>query len=67
MLIILDEPCVLFCVNEKNELAKLEPRVKDGTTCKAGTNNICISGSCQVSNIYYILIVTRWKICYDFH
>ncbi|KAG5879484.1 hypothetical protein JTB14_013989 [Gonioctena quinquepunctata] len=42
-----DEPCVLYCVNEQNSFAKLGPRVKDGTPCKAGTKNRCISGICR--------------------
>nr|XP_023026845.1 A disintegrin and metalloproteinase with thrombospondin motifs 7-like [Leptinotarsa decemlineata] len=42
-----DEPCVLYCSNEENAYAKLEPRVKDGTSCKTGTKNRCISGVCR--------------------
>ncbi|CAH1113494.1 unnamed protein product [Psylliodes chrysocephalus] len=41
------EPCVLYCKNELNTFAKLQPRVKDGTPCKAGTKNLCISGKCM--------------------
>ncbi|XP_043277763.1 A disintegrin and metalloproteinase with thrombospondin motifs 7-like [Venturia canescens] len=41
------EPCALYCINEKNTYIKLEPVVKDGTPCKGGTNNICISGGCR--------------------
>ncbi|XP_056633400.1 A disintegrin and metalloproteinase with thrombospondin motifs 12-like [Diorhabda sublineata] len=42
-----EEPCVLYCLNEARKFAKLEPRVKDGTPCKAGTKNMCISGVCR--------------------
>ncbi|CAH1118875.1 unnamed protein product [Phaedon cochleariae] len=42
-----DEPCVLYCLNEVGAFAKLEPRVKDGTPCQAGTRNLCVSGKCR--------------------
>ncbi|XP_072392013.1 A disintegrin and metalloproteinase with thrombospondin motifs 12-like [Diabrotica undecimpunctata] len=42
-----EEPCVLYCLNELRKFAKLEPRVRDGTPCKAGTKNMCISGICK--------------------
>ncbi|XP_068910126.1 A disintegrin and metalloproteinase with thrombospondin motifs 7-like isoform X3 [Tenebrio molitor] len=42
-----DEPCVLYCLSNANSFAKLEPRVKDGTKCKLGTRNMCISGVCR--------------------
>ncbi|KAJ8970173.1 hypothetical protein NQ317_016646, partial [Molorchus minor] len=42
-----DEPCCLYCTNEVNQLAKLQPRVKDGTPCKPGTKDMCISGVCR--------------------
>ncbi|XP_066909375.1 A disintegrin and metalloproteinase with thrombospondin motifs 12 isoform X2 [Halyomorpha halys] len=39
-------PCSLYCVNEKRSLVKLQPRVKDGTRCKAGSKDTCIHGAC---------------------
>ncbi|XP_063908814.1 A disintegrin and metalloproteinase with thrombospondin motifs 12-like isoform X3 [Zophobas morio] len=42
-----DEPCVLYCINQERTFAKLEPRTKDGTRCKPGTKNMCISGVCK--------------------
>ncbi|XP_066252676.1 A disintegrin and metalloproteinase with thrombospondin motifs 12-like [Euwallacea similis] len=43
-----EEPCVLYCVNERYVLSKLQAIAKDGTQCKHGTKNICISGVCRV-------------------
>ncbi|XP_008201012.2 A disintegrin and metalloproteinase with thrombospondin motifs 7 isoform X1 [Tribolium castaneum] len=42
-----EEPCVLYCINENRVFVKLEPRAKDGTKCKPGTHNMCISGACK--------------------
>ncbi|KAF5270821.1 hypothetical protein FQA39_LY18869 [Lamprigera yunnana] len=42
-----DEPCILYCINERRVYAKLAPRVVDGTKCKPGTRNICVSGVCR--------------------
>ncbi|XP_063991205.1 A disintegrin and metalloproteinase with thrombospondin motifs 12-like [Diachasmimorpha longicaudata] len=39
--------CALYCMNEQNAFVKLAPTVKDATPCKAGTNYMCISGSCR--------------------
>ncbi|KAI4459045.1 adamts a disintegrin and metalloprotease with thrombospondin motifs protease [Holotrichia oblita] len=41
-----DKPCELYCINEENVFAKLAPRVKDGTKCKRGAKDVCISGVC---------------------
>ncbi|KAL1506610.1 hypothetical protein ABEB36_005939 [Hypothenemus hampei] len=42
------EPCALYCLNENNVLSKLQAVVKDGTRCKHGTKNMCISGVCRI-------------------
>ncbi|CAG9772555.1 unnamed protein product [Ceutorhynchus assimilis] len=42
------KPCALYCVNEENVLSMLEAVVKDGTPCKLGTRNMCISGVCRL-------------------
>ncbi|KAF5307128.1 hypothetical protein FQR65_LT07112 [Abscondita terminalis] len=42
-----DAPCALYCINDKRIYAKLAPRAKDGTKCKPGTKNMCISGVCR--------------------
>ncbi|XP_033228893.1 A disintegrin and metalloproteinase with thrombospondin motifs 7-like [Belonocnema kinseyi] len=39
--------CKLYCLNEKNVFMELARTVKDGTPCKAGTKNICVSGVCR--------------------
>ncbi|XP_026296950.1 A disintegrin and metalloproteinase with thrombospondin motifs 7 [Apis mellifera] len=44
---ISENPCTLYCVNEKNVVASLNPRVVDGTTCYRGIRNICIGGICR--------------------
>ena len=41
--------CKLFCINENKVFMELARTVKDGTPCKAGTNDMCISGVCRVS------------------
>ncbi|XP_017770588.1 PREDICTED: A disintegrin and metalloproteinase with thrombospondin motifs 7-like, partial [Nicrophorus vespilloides] len=41
------DPCSLYCINPDNTYAKLEPRVKDGTRCKAGSKNMCVAGICR--------------------
>lgn len=48
-----ENSCVLHCINEENVFAKLSPRVADGTSCKPGTNNRCIAGTCEVINIQF--------------
>jgi hypothetical protein len=55
----LDEPCVLYCLSNANSFAKLEPRVKDGTKCKLGTRNMCISGVCRVRRLYLSLGICK--------
>nr|XP_012218606.1 PREDICTED: A disintegrin and metalloproteinase with thrombospondin motifs 7-like [Linepithema humile] len=41
------EPCALYCINEKNTFVKISPTANDSTPCKAGTNYMCISGTCR--------------------
>ncbi|XP_046835691.1 A disintegrin and metalloproteinase with thrombospondin motifs 12-like isoform X1 [Vespa crabro] len=40
-------PCALYCINEKNTFTKLSPTVNDSTPCKGGTNYMCLSGVCR--------------------
>ncbi|XP_022900550.2 A disintegrin and metalloproteinase with thrombospondin motifs 6-like [Onthophagus taurus] len=44
--LLIDKPCELHCINQDNVYVKLAPRAKDGTKCKAGTHDMCISGHC---------------------
>lgn len=44
------ESCALYCINEKNTYVKISPTANDSTPCKAGTNYMCISGTCRVWN-----------------
>ncbi|NP_001123217.1 ADAM metallopeptidase with thrombospondin type 1 motif-like [Nasonia vitripennis] len=41
------DACALYCINEKRSFMKLGPTTKDGTPCKTGTYNMCISGVCR--------------------
>ncbi|XP_071564717.1 A disintegrin and metalloproteinase with thrombospondin motifs 7 [Temnothorax nylanderi] len=41
------EPCALYCINEKQTYVKISPTASDSTPCKAGTNYMCISGTCR--------------------
>lgn len=41
-----EAPCALYCVNTDRIYTKQNPVVKDGTSCKAGTKNMCIAGEC---------------------
>ncbi|KAL0128942.1 hypothetical protein PUN28_003960 [Cardiocondyla obscurior] len=41
------EPCALYCINEKQTFVKISPSANDSTPCKAGTNYMCISGTCR--------------------
>ncbi|XP_011645843.1 A disintegrin and metalloproteinase with thrombospondin motifs 12-like [Pogonomyrmex barbatus] len=41
------EPCALYCINEKQTYVKISPTANDSTPCKAGTNYMCISGTCR--------------------
>ncbi|EGI62484.1 A disintegrin and metalloproteinase with thrombospondin motifs 7 [Acromyrmex echinatior] len=41
------EPCALYCINEKQIYVKISPTANDSTPCKAGTNYMCISGTCR--------------------
>ncbi|KAK0074061.1 hypothetical protein PV326_012777, partial [Microctonus aethiopoides] len=40
------EACMLYCINEYKKLFQMG-LIKDGTPCKSGTNNMCISGRCR--------------------
>ncbi|KAK9754578.1 Thrombospondin type 1 domain [Popillia japonica] len=53
--IMSEEPCVLYCVNEKSEFSKLENRVKDGTKCKLGSRDACIAGVCKKVGCDYVI------------
>lgn len=44
----LENPCILFCVNNEKVVASLKPKVIDGTTCHHGIRDICIGGMCTV-------------------
>ncbi|XP_065156708.1 A disintegrin and metalloproteinase with thrombospondin motifs 12-like isoform X2 [Atheta coriaria] len=50
-----DDTCSLYCINDDNTYVKLAPRVTDGTPCKAGTKNMCISGTCKVVGCDFIV------------
>ncbi|KYQ49829.1 A disintegrin and metalloproteinase with thrombospondin motifs 7 [Trachymyrmex zeteki] len=41
------ESCALYCINEKQTYVKISPTANDSTPCKAGTNYMCISGTCR--------------------
>lgn len=43
-----DANCALYCINEEGAYSKLAPRVRDGTLCEIGTNNMCVGGFCKV-------------------
>ncbi|KAG7204373.1 hypothetical protein KM043_004817 [Ampulex compressa] len=49
------EPCALYCINEKHTFVKLSPTANDSTPCKAGTNYMCISGTCRRVGCDWIL------------
>lgn len=51
MCFVIENPCVLYCVNDEGAIAALKPRVADGTTCYRGMKDVCINGLCQVSHI----------------
>ncbi|KAK0073653.1 hypothetical protein PV326_013199 [Microctonus aethiopoides] len=60
------DPCILYCVNEQNNFVKMGIS-KDGTACKSGTNNMCISGECREVGCDWILesgaIEDRCQVC----
>ncbi|KAK0072315.1 hypothetical protein PV325_011561, partial [Microctonus aethiopoides] len=48
------DPCILYCINEQGTY--IDPDItKDGTACKSGTNNMCISGECREVGCDWIL------------
>lgn len=43
------DPCALTCkAREINFVAKLAPRVEDGTRCRDGSLDMCVNGKCLV-------------------
>ncbi|XP_068081830.1 A disintegrin and metalloproteinase with thrombospondin motifs 12-like [Anabrus simplex] len=40
-------PCELHCINEKSAVEMMDIRVKDGTRCRVGTRDTCVSGRCR--------------------
>ncbi|KAF5299313.1 hypothetical protein FQA39_LY02486 [Lamprigera yunnana] len=42
-----ENPCILFCANDKGDVAALRPRVEDGTKCVRGLRDVCIDGICR--------------------
>jgi len=43
------QSCALFCQSKSGRRREFSPQAENGTPCKAGTNNLCISGQCKVS------------------
>lgn len=62
-----DNTCVLYCINEERVYSKLSPRAKDGTPCKRGTNNMCVSGACRVKKDFVssVLIFFNYKFLFN--
>ncbi|KAK0072882.1 hypothetical protein PV325_010650, partial [Microctonus aethiopoides] len=60
------DPCILHCQHEQNKFVKMGI-TKDGTPCKSGTNNMCISGRCREVGCDWILdsgaIEDRCQVC----
>ncbi|KAK0072902.1 hypothetical protein PV325_010630, partial [Microctonus aethiopoides] len=60
------EACMLYCINEYKKLFQMG-LIKDGTPCKSGTNNMCISGRCRKVGCDWVLdsgaIEDRCHIC----
>ncbi|KAK0072793.1 hypothetical protein PV325_010782, partial [Microctonus aethiopoides] len=60
------DPCILYCANEHKKFVELGI-TKDGTACKSGTNNMCISGRCREVGCDWILesgaIEDRCQVC----
>jgi hypothetical protein len=51
------EPCSLSCKTRSKDgrstlVVQLAPKVQDGTRCRHGSLDMCISGKCQVSALY---------------
>ncbi|XP_076665038.1 A disintegrin and metalloproteinase with thrombospondin motifs 7-like [Andrena cerasifolii] len=49
------DPCVLFCSDEKYLVSRVAPLVNDSTPCRAGTNDVCISGGCRKVGCDWVL------------
>jgi len=46
-----ENPCSLTCRAEGTDLlAKLSPKVRDGTRCRSGSLHVCVEGRCEVSS-----------------
>ncbi|XP_070503091.1 A disintegrin and metalloproteinase with thrombospondin motifs 12 [Chironomus tepperi] len=41
------EPCKLYCTDKEDTFIQAFENVADGTPCKIGTNDMCISGICK--------------------
>ncbi|KAG5674191.1 hypothetical protein PVAND_004173 [Polypedilum vanderplanki] len=41
------EPCKLYCTDSQDSLIQAFENVEDGTSCKIGSNDLCISGICR--------------------
>lgn len=46
-----DALCELICINNDNAFVNLAPRVIDGTSCKPGSKDKCIGGTCRVCEL----------------
>ncbi|CAL8098997.1 unnamed protein product [Orchesella dallaii] len=43
-----DNPCALICRAEGTDLiAKLSPKLRDGTRCRSGSLHVCVDGRCE--------------------
>ncbi|CAD7087041.1 unnamed protein product [Hermetia illucens] len=47
--------CILYCINEDHVYAKLSPRIKDGTPCRIGTMDMCLTGQCRKVGCDWVL------------
>ncbi|KAK0181581.1 hypothetical protein PV327_003854 [Microctonus hyperodae] len=60
------QPCLLYCVNENNDYVQMGV-ASDGTPCKIGTNDLCISGKCREVGCDWVLnsgaIEDRCHVC----
>lgn len=43
------EPCKLYCTDKDDTFIQAFENVEDGTPCKIGTKDMCISGICKVN------------------
>jgi hypothetical protein len=47
--------CKLQCKNDAGMIKTVAPRVKDGTSCRPGTKDLCIAGQCRVVGCDWVL------------